>query len=357
MLLLGGSVEVAIHHYDPTRVIYKRLKAADRYVYEEVAPHLLQTDPGDLIAAHVRSDPVRVRARLVDLVWGGDGYPATLVPETVERDVTGHPLPKLAAQVRVDRLRVVMEHKLWSTLYYLHALQPNERLVLYHHGFGEKMNTMTPLFNALLAEGYDVLAINALGNAGNAIWAPATGGSKPTAHLFFDLEPIDRPLRFHLEPIIAGLNHALAARSYRSADMIGFSMGGFMTALAAAVEPRIERSYPIAGVYPNYLRTGQEVMTNGPPYYPPLLAVANQLDLFVLGASGPNRSQLQIFNRFDRCCFNGVRGKVYEQAVREAVADTPTGGGFAVVLDESHADHRISNFAIETLLTDLARGR
>lgn len=250
-----------------------------------------------------------------------------------------------------------MENDLWSTLYYLRAPHPNNRLVLYHHGFGDKMNSVTPLLNALLDGGYDVLAINALGNAGNAIWAPIADGSGRAAHLFFDLQPIDRPLRFHIEPVIAGLNHALQSRAYLSSDMIGFSMGGFLTTLAAAIETRIERSYPIAGTYPNYLRTGQEVMEVGPPYYPQLLAVANQLDLYVLGAAGPGRSQLQIFNRYDRCCFNGVRGKVYEDAVRDAVARTPAGGAFAVLLDESHADHRISRFTIKTVLDDLARAR
>jgi hypothetical protein len=56
-LLLGGGVEVAIHHYDPTRIVYKRWKAADRYVYDEVAPHLLKIDPRTLIAPDVRRDP------------------------------------------------------------------------------------------------------------------------------------------------------------------------------------------------------------------------------------------------------------------------------------------------------------
>lgn len=356
-LLLGGVVEVAIHRYDPTRIVYKRWKAADRYVYDEVAPHLLKIDPRTLIAPDVRRDPQSVRARLIGMVWGADGYPADLLPETVEAGVTDHPLPRLAAGVRVDRLRVVMEHGLWSTLYYLRAPRPNNRLVLYHHGFGEKMETVTPLLNGLLAGGYDVLAINALGNAGNAIWAPVTDGSGGTAHLFFDLQRIDRPLRFHLEPVIAGLNHVLQSRTYLLSDMIGFSMGGFMTVLAAAIEPRVERSYPIAGTYPNYLRTGQEVMTVGLPYYPQLLAIASQLDLYVLGAAGSRRSQLQIFNRYDRCCFNGVRGKVYENAVRDAVAGMPGGGAFAVVLDESHADHRVSRFTIKTVLADLARAR
>ena len=357
LLLLGGTVEIAIHHYDPTRVIYKRLKAADKYVYEEVHPRFLETDPRALISPDTRQNPAALRARLVELAWGADGYPAEILPETVEVDVSDHLWPRLTAGVRVDRLRVEMEANLRSIVHYLHAPQPNNRLVIYHHGFGDGIKVATPLLNALLAAGYDVLALNALGYGGNSLSALPNDGSDRAANAFFDLTRIDRPLRFHLEPVVVGINHALQSQPYLSVDMMGFSMGGFLTALAAAIETRIARSYPIAGVYPNYLRTGQEVMTPGPPYYPPLLAVANQLELFVLGAAGPGRRQLQIFNRYDRCCYNGIRSSLYEDAVREAVAETPEGGSFAVLLDETHADHRISRFTIEALLADLARGR
>ena len=42
LFVLGGIVEVLIHHYDPTRVVYKRLKADDEYVYEKIDPKLGQ---------------------------------------------------------------------------------------------------------------------------------------------------------------------------------------------------------------------------------------------------------------------------------------------------------------------------
>ena len=130
-----------------------------------------------------------------------------------------------------------------------------------------------------------------------------------------------------------------------------------MAMLGAALEPRIERSYPIAGVYPNYMRRGQEIMPDGPPSYPPMIEIANHLELFVLGSTGVSRRQVQFFNRFDRCCFNGLRSELYTQAVRDAVAATPEGGAFDVVIDETHADHRISRFAAQSIIGDLMRTR
>jgi hypothetical protein len=87
------------------------------------------------------------------------------------------------------------------------------------------------------------------------------------------------------------------------------------------------------------------------------MEIANHLELFVLGASGGDRRQLQLFNRYDRCCFNGVRSQLYASAVTEAVSKTPSGGEFAVIIDETHVDHRISRLVTRTITNDLARGR
>ncbi len=40
LALLAGLIEIAIHHYDPTRVIYKRPESARSPFYEEIDPKL-----------------------------------------------------------------------------------------------------------------------------------------------------------------------------------------------------------------------------------------------------------------------------------------------------------------------------
>lgn len=357
LALLAGLLHLAFHHFDPTRVLYKRAKAPDPYLYEEVDPRLLETDPASLIDTETVRDPGAKRAALRRTIWGSDPWPASL-DATVVRIGRGDPLlPDLQDGIATERWQVFMNDRVWSTLYFLAAPRPRHRLVVYHHGFGEGMNAAAGFMNALLDAGYDVLVINTMGNVNNTLQIERIDGGKPLANVFFDLDLIDRPLRYHLEPVLGGLHHATRTRAYRSVDMVGFSMGAFVTALSAAVEPRIERSIPIAGVYPVYMRRGQEVMPHSLPYYPPLRAAASQPDLYVLGASGAGRSQLQIFNRYDRCCYNGIRGKVYEDAVRAAVAATPEGGRFAVAIDETHADHRISRHGTDLVLAELARGR
>lgn len=216
---------------------------------------------------------------------------------------------------------------------------------------------MKALFLQLMNEGFDIIVLYPLGHG--HIWNPANGfptkDSKTLTNIFHQMSAFDRPYRYHLNPIFASLNHALKQKEYKLIDIIGFSMGAYLAVVAAAIDPRIERSYPIAGAYPAYMRVRNEVMPDGPPSYKPMLNVASSLDLFVLGSIGKNRKQVQIYNRYDRCCFNGLRGTLYEQDIQEMVRRTRQGGSFLVVLDESHADHKISSLVIELLLNDLVR--
>ena len=41
---LGYFIDFLLHGFDPTRVVYKRLKAGDEYLYEAVHPRFLATD-------------------------------------------------------------------------------------------------------------------------------------------------------------------------------------------------------------------------------------------------------------------------------------------------------------------------
>ena len=364
LAVLVAGIAYADQNYDPFRVAKRRWTAPDRYLYEVVDPKLLAIDPADLINREVVRTPEVVRARLAALVWGTDGYPTNLRPAKVETGIKDDFLGPLPENVLVDRLRFDLGLGLTSTLYYVRPAHRNNRLVLYHHGFGESIAHAGPFLNALLNAGYDVLAINALGHGGNPVMAKANQpGVVPYerntgySNVFHHPTHFVRPLQYHLNPIIGGMRYALTQHDYDSVDMVGLSIGGFFTILAAAVEPRIERSYTVAADYPIYLRRGQENFNGAIPEYKPLLRTANHLDLYVLGATGHGRSQIQIFHRYDRCCYNGLRGRVYEKAVKDAVAATPDGGRFQVFIDGSHVDHRIREFSIKTILADLARGR
>ncbi len=349
---LAAGVEFLIHRYDPTRVIYKRLKAADKYVYDEIDPKYRKTDPNTLIAIETPADRDTARARLIAVIWGGGGFPAKAMPSRVEIGIDDTALSALPNLARIDRITVDMGNRVRSYLYLLRpAAGAKNRLVIYHHGFAGAIQDVPQTLAAFLERGYAVLGVNLMAYGGNSAYFRAANGESYNLH--FDLDRIENPLRYHFEPVAVGVNYVLANFDYQSVDMIGFSAGGFVATVATAIDPRIRRSYPIAGVYPIYLRAGQDIQKGMPSTYPPMLAAASYLDLFILGAGGAGRRQMQIFNRYDRCCYNNTKATLYAPAVAARAA--VLGGEFAVLIDETHADHKFSRFALDAVLANMAR--
>ena len=133
--------------------------------------------------------------------------------------------------------------------------------------------------------------------------------------------------------------------------MVGISGGGWTTVLIAAIDPRIKCSYPVAGSFPIYLRASRD-WGDYEQTVPNLYRVANYPELYVMGAYGSGRKQLQILNKYDSCCFAGVKYQTYEDTIRQAVMKLGE-GGFEVLLDDTHKEHKISNYALTVILNDL----
>jgi hypothetical protein len=72
-----------------------------------------------------------------------------------------------------------------------------------------------------------------------------------------------------------------------------------------------------------------------------------------MATDGAARELTQIFNRYDRCCYRNTLARLYEPAVRDA-AETLGTGRFRVLIDESHADHKVSDWAVARIMESLA---
>ena len=358
LVVLFVVVEVAVYlarTYDPVRVPYRRWKAESPYKYEEVDPRYLKTDPAKLITVHSAEEAERMRAALIDVIWGPEGLPRNKQPASVEPGYSDPAFEGMENLAGIDRVRVEMDHGIYSVAYHFQPLRANGRMVLYHHGYAGDVRDMAGLIGALVAEGYNVIALNFLGYGENwaygEIYYPKWGWYETTVHRLLNLEK--HPLKFFIEPAVVAMNYA-ETLGFSYTDMIGLSAGGWTTEMVASVDTRIRRSYPVAGSYPLYLRSNAEANQSPPPQYDPkLLQTADYLDIYVLGAAGAGRRQLQIFNRFDRCCYRNILGRLYEPAVKAAVSEIGK-GSFAVLIDETHADHKISEFGRAAILKDLA---
>ncbi len=154
LAVLGGGVDFLIHDFNPTRILYKRLKADSPYIYDEIDPKFLEIDPRSLIAITTPGEAAAVRARLIDLIWGGAGFPITVQPARVETAIAADVLGELSNLAAIDRITVDMGLDVRSYLYHLKpAKNPNGKLVIYHHGCAGEIHAVPEVLGGFLARG------------------------------------------------------------------------------------------------------------------------------------------------------------------------------------------------------------
>jgi hypothetical protein len=130
------------------------------------------------------------------------------------------------------------------------------------------------------------------------------------------------PLADFIGPVIGVIN--TLSPDHDRFFMTGLSGGGWTTTLAAAVDTRIAKSYPIAGSLPLEApgnRDYEQFLPGLSTGYP---------DLYVLGTT-PGRRQKQILYRGDKCCFNYGQYRKAPYAERVSEAARSAGGDFDLV--------------------------
>jgi len=146
------------------------------------------------------------------------------------------------------------------------------------------------------------------------------------------------------------LNYLGRNFDYSSIAMVGISGGGWTTTLAAAIDPRIKMSFPVAGSYPIFLRAGiQNDWGDYEQTAPEVYLIANYLELYILGSVGHGRRQVQVLNQYDPCCFSGNRWKEYKAVVSGHVHELGL-GEFDIFADTTHREHIISPAAMDRIL-------
>jgi hypothetical protein len=330
--------------------------AANGDPFETIDPIYLDTDVDALIGVRSAEHVARRRHALCGAIWKDEGFPGRSDLERTEID----PAVLACSGVRrCMRLEIAMELGFRSVAYYVEPLAAERRLMIFHQGhendwrqYGGKQSIELALARKcpaliftmpFLGENRGPISCDGTTAAGAA--AHQQMGSFQTPHL--------HPLKFFVEPIAVALNHL--ASTADDIAMIGVSGGGWTTHLYAALDPRIRLSYAVAGSVPMFLRRGCHDRDIG-DWEQDLPARLNvdYLDIYVLAASGPGRRHVQVINKYDSCCFGGIRHRLYERQVERAVAQTGS-GSFAVLLDDSHRCHDISgwtlaNFAREDFL-------
>ena len=312
--------------------------------FERIDEVYRETDVNSLIGIESAGDIAAKRKELVGFIWGGSGFPSEKLPGKVEKNISDDRYAELfkGSLGQIDKITVDMDYGLKSVIYHFHPKKSNNKLVVYHQGHRGDFILGINTIKAFLEKGYAVIGVSMplLGmNNQPVVHLERFGRFHVTKHEHLKL--LENPISFFVEPIAVALNYAKSYK-YDQTHMTGISGGGWTTTLYAAIDPRIQHSYPVAGSLPIYLRSdsgrdwGDYEQT-----LPDIYKIANYPELYIMGSFGEGRGQLQILNKYDSCCFAGIKYRTYENAVRQAVKRLGR-GKFEIYLDDTHKEHKIS---------------
>jgi hypothetical protein len=325
------------------------------------------------ITIHSAAELADKRNTLIQFLWGEDGFPKRL-PDRIETNIVC-PVKQLEHLKRVDELRISMAPGLEGLAWHFLAEHPRGELVIVHHGHACTLDDgassedvgygLWRTIQALLREGYGVLGVFM------PHMRPGDCSGKHAA--LFELKSSGNPMKYFLEPTAISLNYLKDSKRadfdhfprYKTFDMIGLSGGGWTTTIYAAIDPTIRCSFPVAGTIPLYLRSGGSV-GDREQFDPAFYRLAGYPDLYILGAGGPHRKQVQVLVRRDDCCFGAAQhdakatGLAYADAMHEYETRVQGGlkrigeGSFRLQIDETAPSHMISHSTInEVLLREL----
>lgn len=325
--------------------------------YTETPKEYTETDVVSILSIRQPQDVSELRDVLINFLWGKPEPPSTL-PSVITEDIKDTLYEDIDSLQRIDKVVIEMEFGLESTVYHFIPNNPNGNIVLYHQGHRGDFYNSKKQIRQFIDNGYAVMAFAMpllWPNNQPTIQLPRIGRLKLTKHdrMKFLAPENGHPIKYFIEPVVIALNYLEKSFDYHVIAMVGISGGGWTTTLAAAVDTRIAKSFPVAGSYPIYLRS------NSPRDWgdyeqtaPELYNTVNYLELYVLGSSGNHRKQLQIINQFDRCCFAGTKWDTYKDTVTSLVHQLGA-GEFDLFLDDSHQEHLISDMAMSRILNEI----
>jgi hypothetical protein len=327
------------------------------------------------ITIHSAREVAAKRRALIQYLWGKEGFPDRRLPTVVTNVASS--VKQLSQLARADELRIDMAPGLQGLAYHFIPQRPNRELVIVHHGHACTLDDdpsptdvgygLQRTINALLREGYGILGVF----MPHMRPGDCTGGHDA----MFQTNTIGSPIKFFLEPTAISLNY-LKSKSragrfpkYETFHMTGLSGGGWTTTIYAAIDPTIRCSFPVAGTIPLYLRTGGSV-GDREQFESTFYSIAGYPDLYILGAHGRGRKQVQILVQRDDCCFGQAQhdakssGSTYADAMRAYEARVSAtlkrigSGSFRLEIDETAPSHMISHHAIEKIiLLELRKAR
>jgi hypothetical protein len=321
-----------------------------------VFPHqnmIYENNIDSLLHIQNQDDIGKLKNNLINFIWSGNDFPLSKLPDDIQMNISNSAYDELVNLERIDQITVEMDYGVNSISYLFVPESSNNKLIIYHQGHDGNFYKGKETIQFFLEKNYTVLAFSMplLGmNNQPIVEISNIGNIKLTSHehLRFLESSNFSPIKFFMEPITISLNYLEKNYNFLSYYMVGISGGGWTVTLYSTIDDRISQTYSVAGSLPIYLRSIPENRGDYEQWVPELYQIANYLDLYTLSSYGDDRKFVQIFNKYDPCCYAGDLYKSYENEIKNLVLKLEK-GYFEIYLDETHKNHKISNFALEIM--------
>ena len=355
------GIVVGLYEYFP----YEELNQVKKTIFDEstdepnnTSTRLEKFDISSIIGIETREDLTYKKDSLIKYIWK-DQMPTEL-PTSIEENFIDDNFSDLKNLKQLDKITIEMEYGVNSIAYFFIPHEPNNKLIIYHHGhagdFMLEKNTLAFFLN----NGYSIVGFNMpLKGTNNqpVIETSDFGPVKFISHNQFPLLESSKfsPIKYFVEPIVLSLNYIDENYDYDDYYMVGISGGGWTTVLYSAIDERISQSYSVAGSYPMYLRHEAKNLGDYEQNNPNIYRIANYLELYIMSSFGDDRKLVQLFIYNDPCCF---QAELYEKfpygnVIQNKLEILGNEGKFSVLLDSSTNQHEISDHALSLILDDM----
>jgi hypothetical protein len=333
-----------------------------------------QTSDDRRIRIFTPGDVINKRLEIIRAIWN-----SSHIPDRSDVTITTNiPSPLHYHKVirRVDKIEIPVKgiDTIKDLAYLFVPEKRNNRLIIFNPGHSctlvdddRHYSRIEATITGLVEAGYDVLAVympHVKESADNdcrfdhcSVYNSDLGIPDPLPTF---------GLRLFLDPTIVSLNYLLGKYKYKRVDMVGLSGGGWTTNLISAVDDRIKYSFNIAGSIPLYYRVGGSI-GDIEQFLPQMYRdIAGYPDLYILGAFGDGRKQVQILNRQDNCCFGQKQHDparnytsdmhFFEQNVKNRLDSLGAKDQYYLKIDETSPNHQISEFALNQIILPELKG-
>ncbi|TDS13439.1 hypothetical protein DFQ03_2731 [Maribacter caenipelagi] len=286
-----------------------------------------------------------IQSILRNLIYGEDSLIQNINP--IINKIIDDNYSDLKNLEKIEEFNITQKYNIQSVGYIFHPKNNNSRLILYHQGHDGDFLLGKNTISHFLEKGFTIYAFSMpLDGPNNNPIVNIENLGKVQLNNHEELKYLNNPIQYFLNPVKIMIDYSEKFH-FKEINMIGISGGGWTTTLAAASDNRIMNSFPVAGSLPLFIKF-QEYSKNYGDFeqtYQPLLSQINYLDMYILGSTGANRSQLQILNKYDPCCFNGTKYLQYSDIVAHKIT-LFNDGKFNVISDTINKQHIISDWSL-----------